>query len=365
MNEELFVYGEKKLLKVSQNIANNFNQLLCKNILPNGKNGPHGHKMTKARVLAHLTVLNTFLYQKTNLEKYKASSSKSLSLLLQFSYNNIFFWTREEPFLSSTNGLIGQAWSVEPLIFIENLGLTDTIKHEYNINYFFSKISFDIDDGLWFDNDLAGVITKKNLTFNQQVWFTGLLISYDNHHLDFHKNIYIFLDNLLNHTKLTQKGVFQQAIRLRNSNILKRFLKSLIKIASYLKDFKIISEKNYGYHIFTLVGLAMIHDKYHSHSYFRSNKFYKALKVILKDSFYRKLENSKFSYRYNVVGLELPFVIKTFYDYFDANEKIKLESIYKKSIDKQIELFESESPDMLLDYITLKSRIYEIYRLFK
>jgi len=127
------------------------------------------------------------------------------------------FGCRKSKRKDECNGLIGHAWTIEPLIMIgsklhhrEYMDLSQEIliKHDY-----------DTEIHLWRNLGVKGQLNSINKTFNQQLWFSAL--SYivgkrckNNILLDRAKD---FFNHLNLYMKFSEKGLIQHKISVENS----------------------------------------------------------------------------------------------------------------------------------------------------
>jgi len=319
--------------------------------MPPGKNGPHNHNMTGARTTSHWAILFSYAYKLTQDKKYSECANTALNALIyEYRPLNGAFWHRQENFYSSYNGLIGQAWTLEALYYGYKTLERDDL---YSIGKaLVDKHPFDEKSGLWYEIDLDGSVKRIGLTLNQQIWFTAIASQF------LAKNSLLpvrFLDLLENNFHIRCTGLFYTQIPQRTLKDNVRRMRQTI-----LSDKRL--EIDAGYHLFTMVALAMLYEKFSKHPFFQSKKFARALDYTFSSQYQVALKASRFGYPYNVPGFEFPFVYKVFQDRLTANA-------YKIVIDSAIHQLENhlDPTSHLLtkatkDPITLIARTYEVYR---
>lgn len=84
-----------------------------------GHNGPHGHVDTPVRNTSHYLIIYTYLYKKSCSEKYLRICRKFADYLCkcQSLSKSGAIKCMESDFFDHLNGLIGQGWVIEALIY--------------------------------------------------------------------------------------------------------------------------------------------------------------------------------------------------------------------------------------------------------
>jgi len=326
--------------------------------MPSGRNGPHNHNMTPARNTGHFSILFSYLYILTNDEKWREASIKCLKKLLKLRPLDGSFWHRNEDFKPSYNGLIGQAWSIEALTYSSKIFNDD--KYLKEAKEVIKLHKFDSNLGLWHDLDLDGSARVINMTLNQQIWFMAMALKAcpnNDHIIKFSNN---FLNKIGNYIKIRRNGLLFTAIYVNNKNRLKVMYKSFLRIANSRRRMNI----DYGYHLFTLVGLAELYEMLPNHKFFKSKKFVKILKFCFSNKYKDNITKSEYGYPYNVPGFEIVYVYFVFKNMLPKNKISVVNEVFKHQISNH---FNKENLGLLannsLDIETLAARIYEIYRI--
>ena len=159
---------------------------------------------------------------------YLLAAKKCISFLKNSVNENNIFECRTKEGKDKVNGLIGQAWAIEPLGFIQKFEsdsealqiATKLIKqHKYEKNI-----------SLWFKSNLKGEEDGLDYTFNHQLWFTAIAAKFSKFDDEIDLNCLNFLNNLYKNIQIDKSGRILQSIKISflESQIkpfLKRFLK--------------------------------------------------------------------------------------------------------------------------------------------
>lgn len=333
---------------------------------PKGTNGPWKDQDTYVRTTAHWALLLYKSYEITENEKFYLSAIKACDYILDkdnrpFDYS---FFCRESNDKDKCNGLIGQAWTLEPLIIIGK---------KSNIDYYL-KVAEEIileneysnKDHLWKTLEIDGTYISYHSTINQQIWMTVMTLilgdTLKNNKLieiseDFFENLpkhieYINRKGLIKHTRKQKFNLRQVLKKLMNKNRIK------------VKE-KETEERSIGYLSFILHGFALAYDicpNYH----FWSNKelkniISKAYCYIEQNEPYGYLEaEDSFRWSYNPVGIEMAYTTQALSKYINIkNHKIKIE----KWLSLQIQGYYNDEDKLMnnntIDSNILASRLYE------
>lgn len=177
--------------------------------LSKGHNGPWGDVDTNVRTTAHWALTIFRAYEITGEEKFLYSAIRACDYLIrkeQRPYGYTFYCRTNRKGKNMCNGLIGQAWALEPLIFIGNhlnkSEYVDTAKkiimhHKYNAKYH-----------LWHNTEITGQVLGINNTLNQQIWFAAITLMAgktlnDNRLRDMAKDFFINLPSLVSYIEET------------------------------------------------------------------------------------------------------------------------------------------------------------------
>lgn len=325
--------------------------------MPAGRNGPHNHQMTCTRNTSHFSILFSFLYKLTRDEKWKKSAFKCLEYVMNQRPLGGSYWHRIEDCKTSYNGLIGQAWTFEALIyatrvFDDPVFLNDA-KEVVRLH------SFDKYLGLWHELSLDGRKRDICSTLNQQIWFMAMAFLAFREDNIMNDIVNIFLDKLSSHIKLRYNGLlFGQTFNYHKSHNL---LRNLI---SYRNSYFSNILKDNAYLVFTLLGLSYLYPYFSHHTFFSSRLFKNILFFPFSNTYSKYIYSSPFAFPYNVPGFELPYVSIVFHSFLSSIHTSFSADAYNFQITNY---FCSETNGLLSnnsdDVETLAARIYEGCRL--
>jgi hypothetical protein len=328
--------------------------------MPSGRNGPHNHNMTSARNTSHWAIAFAHSYELTGNATFKNSAVSALDYLVSSDLWPMkgAFWKRSEKGKNSFNGLIGQCWCLEALIYCSDI--LDKPQYFEIAEFVFLKHHFDKTRNLWYQLDIDGSPASIEFTLNQQIWFAsiGVMIAKKNKSLC--KNIESFLSSLPKNIERKRDGLLPLAIK-RDFSLP---LKLGFRLYTYFKTGKQkLRQIEIGYHLFALCGLATLYKYMPENKYWSTVEFKNSIEFIKKDYFKREIFKSKFGMQYNVPGFELPYIVSV----FQKHGLQKMESFSNDICIRQIRDHFDFSSSLLVkntvDPETLSSRIYEIYRI--
>ncbi len=379
MNEiELFIW----------NIADSkYDEFLSRGCAIEGNNGPYLYTDTPVRNTAHWLIIYCFLWKNTRDERYREIALVFADYLVKMELKTIsgaIECMHGEKF-DHLNGLIGQAWVIEALIYaantFNNRAFYDTAKRIY-----FSQ-SFVKETGLWKRIEIDGTVIDYDYTVNHQVWFAiaGCMISAYEKDTEIELQVTSFMKELLNkHFRIYRNGLIRHYLDIErpNSNIpfkskCKRAVKDSLVMMRKIDPNRFDSKaQEKGYHIFELYGYAILKAYRPEDPLFSSEKFRKALKYgmdisklnrsfninrLLKGN--SKYQMNKYAYGYNSPAFEVPYILLTFLydDKYNNAITTQLFEIQKKLVyNKKTGRLDRNN----FDDETLTARLYEYIRYF-
>ncbi len=322
---------------------------------PGGVNGPYKDEETNFRNSAHWIIIFIAAWKISGDQQYKHMAENELKYLLDNSPgSNKPYCCRVSKTRDATNGIIGQAWIMEGLIYawryLENNNALQEAERLYRIHEFDSEVS------AWHTQDLNGNVNKIDGTFNHQLWFAyvSALLPNDQKRSQ-HIDEFMRVNGIKVRTVLG--GVILHNMILGRNGWIKLFFSYPIRaIKRFIKSITLIG-KSIAYHPFNLYAYAGLYNAGLYHDYFQSEKFLKKIKVCNRKGFNRVFYSSKYGSKYNPVGFELAYVQSIF------PGKIKKNT--EELIDKQFRsapLFQglNNKDGKDVDYVTLHSRGYEL-----
>lgn len=336
---------------------------------PCGHNGPWGDVDTHVRTTAHWALINFKAYEITGEERFLSSTIKASEYLIrkeQRPYGYTFYCRTTQTGKNMCNGLIGQAWAIEPLILIGNslnkreyldVAKKVLLSHRYNYK-----------QHVWNNTEINGKILGINHTLNQQVWFATLNLILGKFLCDQKLNdlaIDFFINLPLLVGSFEEKGLIKHTFD-GHVWFFRKIAKQLIgRTYKNYDEQKMLSQ---GYLSFVLYGLALAYE-YSSEQIFWSdirikNFISSSVNYIVSKFPFGHGEKTGYRWCYNPTGIEIAYTLQIFQKY------LKLESVEKKIsmwLEKQFEFYYDFEKNMMsrntVDPVILSSRIYEAVRL--
>lgn len=286
---------------------------------PKGHNGPWNAPDTYVRTTAHWALLLFKAYNITNNSVYLLASQKACDYLLSKKvrpYGFTFYCKNSK--LMKNNGLIGQAWALEPLIIIgKELNEARYLNAAKKVIYLHP---YDSNSHTFYQIEIDGRNLGIDTALNKQIWFASMTL---------------LLGQYLNDRELKRRGKdfffnFDSKILFLNSNLLchwiiaanqknfliKKFLKCLYRFKIRVMDRSNILNLSIGYQTFLLYGLALAY-RYSENEVFEKKQLRKiilpAVEYVEKCFPYGyNLGEDDFRWAYNPVGIEMAFILETF-----------------------------------------------------
>ncbi|EKO3701886.1 hypothetical protein P0F11_003044 [Vibrio metschnikovii] len=276
-----------------------------------GHNGPYFDQETPVRNTSHWLIVFCYLFKKTHQEQYKLAALKAINFLQSEKSRpmNSAFFCRTKKEKDFCNGLMGQAWAIEALIYAYRTFEDEAL---YNLaEKVFLCHDFDKKRYIWYRTNVDGSKLSHDETFNHQLWFcaVGSLLTKSPEVLNqcdafFEKiaiNPGVYRSGVIFHNTSIYK--WDNEIRCGFKSIIDNIYRNLVN----LKNRRAMYSKSVGYHGFNLYAFELLKERYHSHNFFKGKKFKSMLEVTLSDSFIEDLNTSKYSYGYNPPGFEIGF----------------------------------------------------------
>jgi hypothetical protein len=276
-----------------------------------GHNGPYFDKETPVRNTAHWLVIFSCLFKRTGDVKYKYAAFRAINYLKSQDARPMMaaFFCRKKIEKDYCNGLMGQAWVIEALMYAYNVFKDETL---YELaEETFRLHQFDETRMIWHRLSVDGSCLSFDNTFNHQLWFcaVGSMLFKSE---DIIKNCNFFFEHIASQPELYRSGVIYHNSSIFKLSIEKnKGIKCLIEYAfntiSNLKSKSALHSKSVGYHGFNLYAYELLKSRYGEHSFFSSKKYRKMLDVAQSASFADDLIRSDYSYPYNPPAFEIGF----------------------------------------------------------
>ncbi|MEX2601721.1 MAG: hypothetical protein WD355_08740 [Balneolaceae bacterium] len=326
--------------------------------MPAGHNGPYFDSETPVRNTSHWVL--TFLkgHEISGEERLLAAAGRAIDYLCSPEARPMghAFHHRLNPEKDSCNGLIGQAWSCEALIYAgEYLNRRDVIELAEEV---FLMHPFDEESGLWRRLAVDGMYLPFDPTFNHQLWFGAIGAQMSNYSRVVKQRTDCFMEKLSRHLRTYRSGLIYHPLLFRSGwkERAKDLKRMLTERSSQRRR---LAEKAVGYHLFNLYAFGLLKEVYPDHRFWREQSFVKALKFASKPGFHAALETNSYGFPYNPPGFEMAMAMDRF-GFGDEEQQ-------SRWVSRQIEqCWDPESGLMNRmgeDPVTQAARLYEAVRL--
>ncbi|WP_371185695.1 hypothetical protein [Thalassotalea maritima] len=300
---------EKILIKAASKQLN-FDEL--DGIYP-GHNGPYFDKETSVRNTSHWLIIFCCLYARTGEEKYRGAASKAIKFLSSQIARpmSASFHCRLKKEKDFCNGLMGQAWVIEALLYAYDI-LGDETLYLLAEDVFLMH-DFDYDRAIWYRLGVDGSRLPFDNTFNHQLWFAavGSLLSKTPKALSMCDR---FFEQVACKPTLYSCGVLFHnspitSFQVEKTKGFKSILDFCVSSMSNAKQRKSLFLKSAGYHGFNLYAYELLKQRYREHSFYKSKIYDRMLRVVLTENFKDALLKSNYSYAYNPPAFENGFAL--------------------------------------------------------
>jgi len=281
---------------------------------PPGNNGPWKDIDTPVRNTAHWAYLLYTAYLFSGNSIYRLSALKASEYLLKPENrpDGFTFLCRTTKSKSKCNGLIGQAWAVEPLILIGKYeGRREYIETANNV---LKCHEYDKKRKLFKACETDGTDLPLIRAVNQQIWLASSIIRYAVNleafeQSDLVPNALNVIEELLHSANFYRNGCFQHTLNPPFIGHAKRMIRSF-RFLNFTPHYPL----SVGYHSFILAGLALAFKTLPESKIWHPWLYSKRLKTAMKFSIElasNEQTHSPFSFQYNPTGIEiaLAFII--------------------------------------------------------
>lgn len=340
-----------------------------------GSNGPYNCIDTPVRNSAHWCVCYSYLFSITKKkEYYNAVEVLGEYLLKECSKTlNHTIACMDGSKFDSINGLIGQAWAIEGLIYAART-TNKTKYYDAAVEIFLSQEFTD--NYIWERVDTDGRNLGVDPVFNHQLWFaaSGALICGLKENTLVLNRITLFMDNCANIFCIHRSGrichygkLYKKPIIDRAKDLIKIMLDVFVKYID-IDRFGVIAYED-SYHLFNLYGFAILKKYINQLEFWNSEDFVKALNYGLNINRLnmsikrntRSIRVSKYSYPYNSPAFEYPYV-KFIFDSIDASDKEIIDDLLSFQFEQYFEANNNTISRNEIDLNTLTARLYELLR---
>lgn len=333
---------------------------------PPGCNGPYGDPETPVCNTSHWLIVLCRAYELSGDKHLKEAAWQAARYLASSEARPMgaTFFCRKNPQKDFSNGLIGQAWTIESLVLASRV-LQDACFHQVAEEVFLLH-PFDEQLGLWRRVNVDGSYSTPDMTFNHQLWFAaaGSLLETDPD-TTVGAEVARFLDQCLtSHLGVSRSGrIIHRVRRVSKKRRIAQAVDCLRRPIQAIEENIQMVHKEIGYQAFNLYAFSILKRRMPAHPLWHSDKLLSALQFVTSAEYASGLENNRFGYPYNPPGIEVPFALFTFDDQFSGDIECLgarwLSQQFARTFDLDGGLMQknTDDPD------TLAARIYEATRL--
>jgi len=256
-----------------------------------GRNGPYQDLESPIRNTSHWLASFSIASILTGEQVYRVAANKLLQFLLDASewQHNGLYVHRQKARKDWCNGVIGQAWVAEALLFAgkalnSEAAIDDALRLLHNL-------PFDAEKGAWERLDPVHRNLGIDYTYNHQSWFASVVAEagkYDN-------ELYLQAVSFLNLSKsaslsVDEVGVVRHLMQNQPSRLSSLSLKALIRRACSKIDPSPGHEvdpveRGIGYHLFVMYSLARLRRCIPDHSLWNTELIQKSLDLCSQRAF--------------------------------------------------------------------------------
>jgi hypothetical protein len=343
--KEIWLNSCKKLLQDSEGA------------FPAGNNGPHEDEETPVRTTAHMLYMLCKLVELGHIDHLERANNAADYLLSDKARPlSASFWCRKNPDKDFCNGLVGQAWVMESLVFASKVLKRDDCM--LAVEDVLSKHKWSTEYSAWHTLNVDGSNGPVCETFNQQLWFVYISLMMKKGSSNYQQGL-DFINKVLPQVKLYNDGVIYHdapAYDMNSNRSLKFKLRRFNRFINIRKRMTDQRARSVGYHSFILVALKGIKKTLPDHSFWKGVKYQKISTAITKDKYKNEVKNNKFAYPYNPIGFENAYFLQE-----DSQE------LAKEYYQSQLEYIELINQELFVkesfDLINSIARLYESCRL--
>ncbi|MEJ2063272.1 MAG: hypothetical protein P8X74_08370 [Reinekea sp.] len=326
-----------------------------------GHNGPYLDPETPVRVTAHWLVVFCCLYKRLGKVEYLNAAKSAIDYLTSSEARPMeaAFYCRINPKKDLCNGLMGQAWVIEALLYAYDV-LKDQELYDLAESTFLAH-EFDETRGLWRRLSVDGTIMDFDETFNHQLWFcaVGSKLKSSEKALNNCDRFFkvnaskpeLYSDGVIFH----DSNVFRFGLERRHG--VRPVINYVLNKIGAIRNKMALYSKSVGYHGFNMYAYELMRDRYGANEFYKSKTYKKMVGVVNSKDFIEALEASQYGYPYNPPGFELGYVMLQ-NGYTEKEVVAFLELHFSKTAgEKGVNSARSK------DIETSQARLYELVRL--
>ena len=349
--------------------------------MPSGHNGPWSDPETPVRTTGHWAITFLRCHEWTGADRFLTAGEKAVSYLTseEARPHGVTFHHRQSTEKDRCNGLIGQAWSIESLVFaatyLDRPELIDIASDVFTTHPFEEYLA------AWHPVEIDGDARPVDMTFNHQLWFAaagGLLAQHPRSDPVVDEQVRRYLDELPKNLNVTDAGLvyhpFKPDFDVRK--YARVFLEGIkagtahTMITGVLSDFFSNdeesseteeggwTEKSVGYHSFNLYAFALLQEAYPNHAFWNDSKLEETVAYTKRDAYADALDGNPYGYPYNCSGFEIAYALDVLSNIDSEDRRQWLERQLERTYDPETNTLSRNNPDPT----TLTARLYEATR---
>ncbi len=289
---------------------------------------------------------------KNGYDQYLEAANNAANYLMSSAATpyGVAYYFRDVPGKSKTNGLIGQAWVMESLIFsskVLNRGELYLKAEEL-----FKCHSFDLKNCAWHEVDLQGRDKGLGRTFNQQLWFAYVASQLKDTD-GAEEKCKLFCMNVLPRTRFYRDGVIVHDSFFKKFNYsLKDVFEDACQAYVISKGWNKQRERSVGYQGFNMLPFAKL---YHIHGLRKLVD--RLVSSVRGESLLKEMEYNRYGLLYNPSGFEICEALLCLPE-FD-------ESTFERWLLLQLNSYDDGKLKRSPDIVLTRARLYELCRLYE
>ena len=327
--------------------------------MPQGCNGPWNKPDTPVRTTAHwaMTFMHAFEMSQNDVFLQALKQSGKYLLSNPARPTGDFFVCRSQKGSKDTsNGLIGQAWAIQPLIRMgQEYQMSECLDVALEV---LRNHPYDEKRHGWHNMDVGGEDRGHSWTINQQVWFAAMVQQISTLDDGLQDRFNDFIDYFPRTVQTVEPGLIMHRQTPENQSNPSRSWK---KWFYRHREDQRLRELSDGYLSFILYAFSMIERHAQHGSLLHRTGYTALLKEMLLYGTERlganQVAGNRYAWSYNPVGIELAIAIQEFPSLApaDANQDLWVREQFSRHALDNPPLMCKNTPDP----ITLSARIYE------
>lgn len=328
---------------------------------PAGHNGPYRDPETPVRTTGHWAITLLHAFRLTQDDVFAEASHRAVGYLLSRAARpmDATFFCRMNPDKDMSNGLVGQAWTIEALAAVgKALVVPEALEVAREV---FLLHPFDEQAGVWRGVNVDGSRAPFDLTFNHQLWFAaaGSLLPSDP----------VCTERVTRFLDVAAGGLLRVN---REGRIRHEFpspwlgqrtaigLRATRRRVTVRGSAKAMAAKELGYQSFNLYALGLLRQRLAHHPLWGRPAVGAALAYVNREQYERGLEDNVFAYPYNPSGFEVAYATEVFATLaWRRDPAWWVEQQLRRSYDLRAKALTRGTTDP----VTLAARLYEATRL--